>query len=523
MTLTLPFPDRASVTGKLTPPAERAEIVVVGAGAAGCAAAIEAARAGASVMLIDENPVAPGLIGMDVPLQYGGRAGAAVQNPERLVEQILATSPALAEAFEAGVDVRLSTSVWGAWANGSGICGFPGPVVGVADETRSWLVGFGRLIVATGARDLNFTFAGSDQPGVMGAQAFHALVARYDAFEGKRIVILGSGALAAQTAALAAAHGITVAAIVEARATVQSPALEETAAQLLVGHVPLTAHAGVEGVAGLTVCDIADPSLREEIACDTIVIAVGAVPVIELFDVLGAARIMDPVRGGHIPALGDHGGTSLPSVWAAGDCAGLGGDPEAEGVAAARAALASLARTAEPAATTLKPAGADALAYQLDWARALLDTGGREVMACLCEEVTRGELLDVQPPRYLGWRSNQMAQRDLKTLAADGPVDQDQIKRLTRACMGPCQARRCREQVALTMAIGTGAPPETVPLAGYRAPVRPLPLAVLADHDEPAEASRDWNVWFGIITQWIGYEDIGTDAEKEQMNAGMPY
>src|SRR5262245_45458916 len=94
---TLPAPDRFSITGKLAPPKERAGIVVVGAGPAGCAAAMEAARAGAQVMLVDENPVAPGLIGMDVPLHYGGRATAAVQNPERLVEQVLAGNPALAE------------------------------------------------------------------------------------------------------------------------------------------------------------------------------------------------------------------------------------------------------------------------------------------------------------------------------------------------------------------------------------------------------------------------------------------
>ena len=81
MTLTLPYPDRSSINGKVSPPEERAEVLVVGAGEAGCAAAIEAANGGASVMLIDENPVAPGLIGMDVPLHFGGRATAAVQNP----------------------------------------------------------------------------------------------------------------------------------------------------------------------------------------------------------------------------------------------------------------------------------------------------------------------------------------------------------------------------------------------------------------------------------------------------------
>ena len=52
-----------------------------------------------------------------------------------------------------------------------------------------------------------------------------------------------------------------------------------------------------------------------------------------------------------------------------------------------------------------------------------------------------------------------------------------------------------------------------VPLAGYRAPVRPLPMSVLAADDEPSEMTADWDVWFGIPTQWIPYDDIGSDRE----------
>jgi hypothetical protein len=150
----------------------------------------------------------------------------------------------------------------------------------------------------------------------------------------------------------------------------------------------------------------------------------------------------------------------------------------------------------------------------MDWMRALLETGGRDVIACSCEEVSRRDLLDVQPPRYLAAptaRHNSLAQ-----LAEDGPVNQDQIKRLTRACMGPCQARRCREQVAMIMAIGTDRPLSSIALAGYRAPVRPLPLGVLAAQSETLGMIEGWNVWFGIRTQWIPYDDIGTERETQR-------
>ncbi|MFK8253072.1 FAD-dependent oxidoreductase [Ancylobacter terrae] len=528
--LVLPAPDRHSIAGKVAEPDERTQIAVVGAGPAGCAAAITAAKAGAQVVLIDENPVSPGLIGMDVPLHYGGRAGTAVQTPERLVERVLEASPALAEAFEAGVDVRLSTGVFGAWVNAPGFRAIAGGVLGLADETRSWTLGFERLILATGARDLNFTFDGSDQPGVMGAQALHTLLADYDAFAGRRLVILGSGALAVATAELALARGLEVAALVEARAAPQADAdaisaLEARGVAIIAGYVPLAAEGGPDGVTGLTLVETAAAGKRRHLACDTVCLAIGAVPVIELFDVLGAKRTMAPERGGHVPVLGVDGATSLAHVFAAGDCTGLGGDAAAQGRAAARAALASLDLPVEAAGgdTLVVPAGPDALAYQLDWARALLATGGPDVLACICEDVTRGDLLAVSPPRYLGWPSNYMAARNIATLAEDGPLDQDQIKRLTRACMGACQARRCREQVALIMALGGGVPATSIPLAGYRAPVRPLPLSVLADGNETPGMAQDWNVWFGIVTQWISYDDIGTEREDEQLRAGMPY
>lgn len=525
----LPAPDRFSITGKMEAPEEHAEIVVVGAGPAGCAAAIAAVKAGASVMLVDENPVASALVGMDVPFHFGGRATAAVQTPERLLEQVLASNAALAQAFELGVDVRLSTYAWGAWVNGPGLRSLPARIVGLADETRSWLVGFDRLIVAAGARDLNLSFAGSDQPGVMGAQGLHALLARYDAFAGRRLVILGTGQLAVDTAELALRHGLEVAALVEARGEAQRPAerldaLRAHGVEIVTGHVPLAVHGGADGVAGVVLSTADDAAHRREIACDTVCLAVGTVPVIDLLDVLGAARTFAPERGGHVPTVGADGATSLADVFAAGDCAGLGGDAAAGGRIAAHAALLSLGRaTDDELAAGSSASVGEALAYQLDWARALLATGGTDVLACLCEEVTRGELLAVQPPRYLAWRSNAMARRDIRTLAAEGRLDQDQIKRLTRACMGACQARRCREQVAMLMALGADVPVASIPLAGYRAPVRPLPLGVLANPQETPEMAGNWNVWFGISTQWIGYDDIGTPREDEQLREGMPY
>jgi thioredoxin reductase len=508
-----PVSDFHAIGEKHTVATEQAELLVIGAGEAGLAAALEAARAGVQVTLVDENPLGAGLIGMDVPLLFGNRWTAAVQNQGRMLEQILATNPGLEEAFELGVDVKLGTYAWGAFVAGPNLRSLPEPVVGLADETRSWLCGFKALVIASGARDLVFSFKGFETPGVVGALGFASLVSKYGAFNGRRLVILGTGDLAAKTAQMALDAGLDVAAMVEVRDTPQSDVslMLSRGVEIITGHAILEAQGNAEGVTAAILASVSRGEQRA-VACDTIVLAVGAVPVIDLADVAGAR--ITRVDGAYVVE------TAPPGVFVAGDCVGLGLDAAASGRAAAQAALRSLGHEVELTAAPPPPPAEDTDAYRMDWMRALMTTGGLDVHACTCEEVTRRDLLTVQPPRYL---DAPIASRDLATLAEDGPPSQDQIKRLTRACMGPCQARRCREQVAMIMAIGTDRPLASIALAGYRAPVRPLPLGVLAASEETAKMVEGWNVWFGIRTQWIPYADIGTEREIERAGRMMHF
>ena len=521
--------DPKAVAGKVPAPERQVQVLVVGAGPAGVAAAIEAATGGAEVLLVDENPVSAGLMGLDTPLYYGGRYTNAVQTKARMLEQVFAANPDLEQAFEAGVEIALGVYCWGAFVAGPGLASLPGPLAGLADEERSWMVGFERLILATGARDVAFSFQGWDQPGVMGAQALHALASTYDAFAGRRLTILGSGELALRTALFALSKGLEVAALIEVEDTVQGPAalgaqLRDAGVEVLPGHVPVGVRGGLDGAEGLVVRQRAGGG-EQTIACDCVVQAVSLTPVIELLNVLGAGVEMQPALGGHAPTSPDGSATSLPEVFIAGDVAGVPGGANlsleaarASGRRTARAALASLGHDVEVGLPASSQSTVDAVAYQQAWMRALIAANDADVVICQCEAVTREALLAVRQPEYLGPPSEGMAARDLGRLLEDGPANQDQIKRLTRACMGPCQARRCREQVALTLACASNESAASVPLAGYRAPVRPLPLSVLAAWDEASDMSGHWDVWFGIPTQWVPYADIGTDREALHAN-----
>ncbi|HKM62433.1 MAG TPA: NAD(P)/FAD-dependent oxidoreductase [Acidisphaera sp.] len=463
--------DPASVAGKTLDVAERTDVLVVGAGGAGIAAALDARRQGAAVVLVDENPVPAETMGDDIPMLWGGAASGAARNRTAMTEALLAARPGLATAVEAGVDVRLGTSCWGLYANGPSVGWLPGPIAGLADETRAWLLGVGRVVVAAGCRDMGVAFAGWDLPGVAGVQAAASLAA-LGAFAPRRAVLLGTSDAALAAADILIAAGVTIVAVVEVAAPLADAG--RLGAPVLCGHRVVRAEGGIDGVTALVV---ASATGERRLACDAVLLGIGTVPVIELLDAAGCRIVFDPGRG-HVPLLDAAGRTSLPFVSAVGGCAGD------------------------------FPAQPDIAAYRMAWVEALVLDGADDVHVCRCEDVTARDILHLRPPRYLHAPPSRRNDASLRALLGEGPPNPDQVKRLTRAGMGVCQGRRCREQVACLLALGTGEPLASVPLATHRAPVRPLPLRLAQAVAEPPDMRRHWDTWFGMYAQYVPYWDV---------------
>jgi len=83
-----------------------------------------------------------------------------------------------------------------------------------------------------------------------------------------------------------------------------------------------------------------------------------------------------------------------------------------------------------------------------------------EIMMCRCEDVTRERIL---------------------ACIADGYKTLDEIKRVTRAGMGPCQGRTCRNLIATELSRAYGVPMEEILMTTFRPPVVPINLGSLAD------------------------------------------
>ena len=509
---------------------ESKSLVIVGAGAAGTAAAIEAAQAGVQVTLIDENPIGMSMMGLDVPLYFGKRTMDSLDDRALMLQRVAAANDALAGAERVGVDVQLGTCVWGAFCNTDTSRKLDGPQLGLADDKQSWMIKYDRLIVAAGSRDLGMFFAGSHLAGAMGANGAHSLLSRYQALSSRRMVVLGSGNLGLNTARMALDSGIEVAAIADVTCSARGDetlmaGLQEEGVTLYTSHTVKEAVGKADDIDSVVLIEIDDNNeliagSERAIAADTVCLAIGLVPNIELLSLLGCDLTFKSELGGYVPDCDDWMRTSVDTVFVAGDVAGFHDgmvlDPEIAhnqgrlaGIAAAESLGAidraqALARRSEIQAEAVTATPAEVHTVWKKWLQSLANAGGLDVFACPCEEVTRGDLIGLQPPRYLNWRSEQMSSRSLQTQAKDDPVNPDQVKRLTRAGMGHCQGRLCSEQVSLLLAEESGTDIAKVPYMSFRPPVRPLPLSVMWPHDETEQMRENWVKWFVPVSRVLG-------------------
>lgn len=110
------------------------------------------------------------------------------------------------------------------------------------------------------------------------------------------------------------------------------------------------------------------PGTERRFDCDTVVLGIGAVPVIELLDAAGCRVAYDSACGGTVPLLNDAGQTSVAGIFAAGDCAGIWAGKTLDPAIArdeGRRCATGLGAEPIPAAP-----GTDTGAYRMAWVRA---------------------------------------------------------------------------------------------------------------------------------------------------------
>jgi D-hydroxyproline dehydrogenase subunit alpha len=461
-------------------------VTVVGAGRLGCDLALAAQAAGHRVTLIDEHPQTMGQMSFDAPWFYGAALPGALANENAIAQSVLENSPQLVACFEAGIDVRVASIAWGAFQNGPNSQHVGSPKVGLVDGSGNSMLDHDVLLLATGARDFVPAFKGADLPGVFGVKAGVALLDLYACYEGRKTLVLGTSTAAVDFVRRATARGVRIVGMIEQGQEFQAGLEAEAEVVALgvpvyLGRVILAAE-GRQAVASAQIC-LTGGGDEISLPCDSICLALGVLPNIELPAAMGCDLRFDPALGSWLPETDAAGRTSFPGVF------------YLSGFAASDVGV-TLSAVSDPAAATQTltlPASSQGR-YLRDWIAALRQTGGGAVTLCKCEEISRDAFLGLRPPPYLGAEMRQ-AQSPVAGFGTGPSIHQDQVKRMTRVGMGHCQGKRCRDEAAILLSLQFGIGLPDIRPGSYRFPVRPINLDLMAAPDDTPDTREKWSYW----------------------------
>jgi NADPH-dependent 2,4-dienoyl-CoA reductase/sulfur reductase-like enzyme len=432
------------------------DVVVVGAGPAGLAAAATAALAGARVALLDGAP----RLGGQFWRHRAGESGAAAKDSSRTPRggtRLQTTTPerspsgyrdwsvftGLSSIVEERVDHVPGVTVWFAE---------PGPVL----QTTAGQFTAGQLVLATGAYDRSLPFPGWDLPGVVTPGAAQALLKGSGVRVGQRVVVAGAGPFLLPVATGLIAAGAQVVGVYEAgdprrylstpgalraaagklaEATTYAAALARARVPYHIRHAVVAAN-GEGSVSSVDVVrlDAAGrtvPGSRRRVRCDAVAVGYGFVANLELALALGCDTRL--AGDGTLSVVaGPDGQTTVAGVFAAGELTGVGG----AALAVVEGELAGSAAAAR--------AGYDALSHR-DVARL---RRRRDRLRSFADAMHAAHAV---PPGWLAWLSEQtvvcrceeVRYGAIAAAVSLGATDARAVKLLARAGMGWCQGRTC--------------------------------------------------------------------------------
>lgn len=453
-----------------------ADVLVVGAGPAGLTAALTAARAGARVVLVDEQSEAGGsLLGTNDDI-----GGAAASEWVSAAVAELATYPEVRHLQR--------TTAFGHYDDGFVLAlerrtdhlGTTAPAQ--LSRQRVWRVRARHVLIATGAHERPIVFADNDLPGIMLAHSARTFLHRYGVVVGGTAVVFTTNDSAYAAAFDLADAGVQIEMVVDARAQVPDVLLRGCDQR----GIPVRAGAVVTGTRGddrITDALIADfdgvnVGAADAVSCDALLVSGGWNPAVHLFSQARGVLRYDAALGGFVP--GEH----LDAVSVAGAANGvmdLAGCLR-EGQAAAAAALGVAAQDPLPEVSDV------AVSPGL----VLWRVPGRE----------QDQYVDVQRDATVA---------DVARAVGAGMRSVEHIKRYTTIGTAHDQGKTSGVIASGITAELLGVPIEKLGTTTFRPPYTPVAFAALAGRDrgalfdpERTTALHDWHVVQGAV-----FEDVG--------------
>jgi sarcosine oxidase subunit alpha len=442
------------------------DILVVGAGPAGLAAAGEAAGAGARVLLVDEQSE-PG--------------GGLLSEPAASAQRV-----ALTDGIRGNCMVRTTAVACYDHNTVMLIERLTDHLARPAHDEYArqclWLVRAKAVILATGAFERPVLFADNDRPGIMLANAVRTYIERFAVLPGRNAVVVADDGSAMATVRSLIDAGATISAVVDRGACLPQQNIAELAALGIdrVAGSRIVRTDGRRQVASVTLQD--RTGRRRRIACDLVAMAGGWTPNVHLFAQSGGGLRYDAAQHALLP---DRPGQAC---FAAGAARGVSDTAAciADGRARARAALAGIGlasavvqdRKPDPPAASTRPSGLpDAAAWRRSW-------------------------VDFQ---------NDVTVADIALAARENYRSVEHLKRYTTLGMAVDQGKTSNFNGLSVLAEMTGRDIAAVGTTQFRPPYTPVPLGAFAgsevgEHFHPRRLlpTHDWQAAHGAVLEAYG-------------------
>ncbi|KMW57470.1 Sarcosine oxidase alpha subunit [Candidatus Rhodobacter oscarellae] len=466
------------------------DVLVVGGGIAGLAAARQAGAAGAQVLLVEQGA------------EWGGRAqvdGAEIDgmSAEDWIKKTL-------QELEAMENVRLRIRCMGSGVYDHGYCLAYERLTDHLTEKdgprhRLWKIRARQVVTATGAIERPLSFACNDVPGVMLAGAVRDYVVNYGVSPGDRTVVVTNNDDAYRTVIALKNAGLEVPCVIDARQTPASPLIDQVRDMGVriefgrgIGKVK-----GGKRVEGITIgIQGGEGAVLEEIKCDAVAMSGGWSPVVHLWSHCGGKLVWDDAQA-HFRPDPDRAPTGADGAGFV-RCAGMANgsmstaevlaDADAQGRAAAMAAGHKKRKKAAPKAATETPAAIEPV-----WV------------------MPQGAPSELRQKMWLDFQ-NDVKVSDVQLAAREGFESVEHTKRYTTLGMATDQGKLSNINGLAVLSDSLGAAIPEVGTTTFRPPYTPISMGAIGgeargDVFQPLRRSpmHDWHDANGAFWEPVGH------------------